>query len=96
MNTSTASSRRWRPRDTDQASPGAQWNQRGNLAGLADQSDAAIGRMLESAQHAQAHYQASVDAHKQSLAAFNQHGRPAERTSMSGRWIRHWTPSARR
>ena len=86
-------------------------NQRGNLAGLADQSDAAIGRMLESAQHAQAHYQASVDTYKQSLAAFNQHGRTllsaldvrtldqtldTIRASMTGAWTTHGLKEAMR
>lgn len=86
-------------------------NQRRNLAGLADQSDAAISRMLESAQHAQAHYQASVDAYKQSLSSFNEHGRTllsaldvrtldqtldAIRASMTGAWTTHGLKEAMR
>lgn len=49
-------------------------HQRQSLLDLAGQSDSAIERMLAATQGDYEHYQASVDAYQQGLAAFRQHG----------------------
>ena len=49
-------------------------HQRQSLLDLAGQSDVAIERMLAATQNDYEHYQASIDAYQQGLAAFRQHG----------------------